>query len=206
MPTRVKASIVGLGAVVALGLASVALTQTDRHLDGAGPLASLNGPGYERMAVDPAGSPSGTWTYGLRLCLASGSDPAVLHSVGPSTAVGSGFRLLGTKVREFFATNQHTGIIGVAGFPPPRDMVPDPLADVAGYSVKTACTIVPSAPYTELLVGLGLQSDDGGGWRGIEIAYSVGGRDHVLVLNHDLLICGRAVAADCAGPGQSVAP
>lgn len=204
MPTRVKASIVGLGAVVALGLASVALTQTDRHLDGAGPLASLAGPGYERMAVDPAGSPSGTWTYGLRLCLASGSDPAVLHSVGPSTAVGSGFRLLGTKVREFFATNQHTGIIGVNGFPPPRNMVPDPLADVAGYSVKTACTIAPSAPYTELLVGLGLQGDDGGGWRGIEIAYSLGGRDHVLVINHDLMICGRAV--DCSGPGPSVAP
>ena len=39
---------------------------------------------------------------------------------------------------------------------------------------------------------------------GSKIAYSVGGRDHVLVINHDLVICGRAV--DCSGPGQSVAP
>ena len=80
------------------------------------------------------------------------------------------------------------------------------MAEIDGYSVKTACTDAPSAPYTELLIGLGLQSHDGGGWRGIEIAYSVAGRHHVLVLNHDLLICGSAVAADCAGPGGSGAP
>lgn len=201
-----KASIVSLGAVAALSLTFVVVTRPDQHADGDGPLASLDRPGYEKMAVDPAGSPTGTWTYGLRLCLSSGGDPAVIESVAPSTTAGTGFRFLGTKVREFLATDQHTSIISVPQFPPPPDVVPDALADVGGYAVATLCTDALQTPYTELLIGLGLQNHDGGGWRGIEVTYSVAGRRHVLVLNHDLLICGSAVAGDCAVPGKSAAP
>lgn len=205
-------TIVGSGALVALSLAvlaafAVSATPPERHLDGAGPLASLNGPGSEMMAVDPtaAGHPT-SWTYGLRLCLSSGSDPAILESVAPTVSVGTGYRFLGAGIRAFTPTQTHTGVIGVSPWPPPRDVIPDPLSAVTGYAVTTPCSMDPHAPYTELLVGLGLQGDDGGGWHGIDIAYSVAGHHRILAVDRDLFICGRSVAAQCTGPGPSRGP
>jgi hypothetical protein len=50
-------------------------------------------------------------------------------------------------------------------------------------------------PYDELLVGIGrvTPSDDGGGWMGVDIGYSMGGRHYVVSLGYDILICGRSV-------------
>lgn len=205
-----RRTIVGLGAPVALGLALLALAASppERHPDGAGPLASLNGPGHEMMAVDPmaAGHPT-SWTYGLRLCLASGTDPALIESVTPAVSVGTGYRFLGAGIRQFLLTQEHTNVISVSSWPPARDMIPDPLADIHGYAVTTPCTAdARDRPYTELLIGLGLQGDDGGGWNGIDIAYSVAGHHRVLAIDHDLFICGPAVAAQCASPGSSQGP
>ncbi len=204
-----RRTLAGLGAVIALGLALLVLAAPpERHLDGAGPLASLNGPGSEMMAVDPAaaGHPT-SWTYGLRLCLASGTDPAVIESVTPAVSVGTGYRFLGAGIRRFQPTQDHTTVISLSAWPPPRDEVPDTLADIHGYAVTTPCSQpVNSAPYTELMIGLGLDGDDGGGWNGIEVGYTVAGRHRVLVIAHDLFICGPAVAAQCAGPGSGQVP
>lgn len=98
-------------------------------------------------------------------------------------------------------------MIGHSAWPPPGDVVPDALADIQGYAVTTRCSQpADSAPYTELMIGLGLQGDDEGGWQGIEVAYTVAGHHRVLVLDHDLFICGPAVAAQCAVPGSSDGP
>ena len=188
-------------AIVALSLAAVALTApSSRHLDGAGPLASHDGDGSEMMAVDPdaPGHPT-SWTYGLRLCLASGTEPAVIKSVGPAQSVGSGYRSLGAGIRRFTPTTDHTPVIGLPVWPPDPKVVPDQLAPIDGYAVTTPCSQDPQAPYTELLIGLGRQGTDGGGWNGVDVAYRVGRAERILAIDQKLFICGPAVAAQCAG-------
>jgi len=225
--TQPRRLFVGLGVLVALSLAVLAVVaaslvrhadgngpQTSRvlavvtagpvrHVDGNGPLASRDGPGFEKMAIDPVASHASSWTYGMRLCLASGSDAPVIDSVGPTVSVGTGYRFLGAVVRQFLPTADHQGVISVDNYPPPRPLIPDQLHHAPGYAVTTRCSMDPGAPYTELLIGLGIVSDAGGGWLGVDIGYTVGGRHRVLAIDHRLLICGTAVAADCAVPAPS---
>ena len=168
----------------------------DVHQDGAGSLGSVGAPGYESLAVDPA-SGARSWTYGLRLCVMDPASPATIESVGPHASVGTGYSLLGVRIRSFGLTEDHPNIIGVEGYPPPTKDVPDPLTDAVGFTVTSLCADGPGKPYTELLVGLGYATSDGGGWRGIDIGYTSGGRHHVVQLDHDLLVCGSSVAAQC---------
>lgn len=195
----------GLGALLLLAAGGaflyIRIQGPERHADGDGPLASNEG-GYEAMKVTRVPGVT-SWTYGLRLCLETGDEPAILESVSPAATVGSGFRFLGAGVRAWTPTSANAGIIGVDGWPPPSSFVPDKVHKIRGFAVSTSCANGPRAPYTELLIGLGLVSSDGGGWRGIEVGYHVGGRHRVLVLNHDLMICGTSV--DCSVPGQSSA-
>ena len=174
-----------------------------RHADGNGPLASRDDPGFEMMAIDPVASHASSWTYGMRLCFASGSDPPVIDSVEPTVSVGNGYRFLGAVIRQFLPTADHQGIISVDNYPPPMRMIPDQLHDVHGFAVTTRCSMDPGADYTELLIGLGIVSDAGGGWKGVDIGYTVGGRHRVLAIDHRLLICGTAVAAECGVPSPS---
>jgi hypothetical protein len=194
-------AIVAIAIVLIVG-AVVWLTQPPAvHSDGSGPLGSLGGPGHESMSVDPQGLRERSWTYGLRLCIAQGDDPATLQAVGPLTTLGSGFRFVGSGVRTFTPTSAHTPIISVDSYPPPASEVPDALAPVGGYAVETPCSNGPREPYTELLVGLAMQGDDGGGWKGIKVVYVVDGRSRAVTLDHDLLICGRSnpVCEDTGG-------
>jgi hypothetical protein len=189
---RGVATIAAMAAVLILG-GVVWLTQPPAvHSDGSGPLGSLGGPGHESMSVNPQGMRERSWTYGLRLCIAQGDDPAILRQVGPLATVGTGFRLVGTGVRTFTPTTDHEPIISVDAYPPPASEVPDALAPIEGYAVDTPCNNDPRAPYTELLVGLAMQGDDGGGWKGIKVVYQVDGRTRTVTLDHDLLICGRS--------------
>ena len=191
----------GLVAVVAVGIAALVWRQGPiRHGDGDGPLGSYGRPGYEAMKVDSSSGVT-TWTYGVRLCREPGTEPVVIESVAPTTSLGTGFRLLGLGVRQFLPTQAHESIISTDGWPPPQSVVPDAIQDVHGFEVTTACNGGAFDPTTELLVGLALTSPDGGGWQGIEVSYTVGWRHRVLVLDHDLLICGASV--DCASPGSS---
>lgn len=170
-----------------------------RHSDGAGVLASLDRPGGEEMAVSRVPGVS-SWTFGMRLCVTSANAVAIIDSVGPTLPVGAGYRFLGASARAFDLSPSHTGIISVDSYPPPATFVPDPLTDAVGYSVTTPCRDEPSGPYTELLVGLGVLSDSGGGWRGVDVKYTSGGRQYVLAIDFTILICGDAVKADCAPP------
>jgi hypothetical protein len=187
-----------LGTAVVLGLALMLWLQgPERHADGAGPFASLNGPGSEAMKAQPISGVT-SWTYGLRLCLAAGSAPAILESVSPTVSVGTGYRFLGAGVREWLPTQTHTPIIGVSAWPPPVKQVPDAIHAVRAFAVTTPCSSGAHDRYTELLIGLGLVNADGGGWQGLEISYHVNGRHRVVALDHDLEICGRSV--NCGPP------
>lgn len=199
---RSRKVVVGLGALVALGLgvASFAFSGSERHADGDGPLASLDQPGGSMMAVNPHVPGVVSWTFGVPLCLASGTSAPVIDSVGPTIAVGTGFQFLGASIRQFDPTASHTPIISTDGYPPPPDMVPDVLRDYHHFVVTTPCTHDPRATTTELLIGLGITSDDGGGWRGVDVGYTVGGRHRILAVNERLFICGTSVAQECAGP------
>jgi hypothetical protein len=174
-----------------------------RHPDGGGPLGSEGAPAPFTKANDPEGGAYNVWTDGIRLCLFSGNEPAVLDSVSPDSTVGSGFNFLGAKVREFEVDwTTHQPIISVFGYPPPKNYVPDPLFDVKGFQVTSLCTQPPTGSYTELLIGFGRVGDDGGGWQGIDISYSVAGHPHILVLDDCLLVCGASVTM-CTPPGAS---
>jgi hypothetical protein len=189
-------SLLGIGGLVlALGFVGA---PPERHADGDGPLVSVNG-GFEAMAVEPVAGVT-AWTFGMPLCVEAGADAVTLESVTPSAAVGSGFVVLGTAVREFTLNQQHTPIISVSAWPPPHDQVPDDLAPVPGFSVWTACDAGRSGPYTELLIGLGKSGNDGGGWKGIEVGYTAADRHRIVVLNHNILICGPSVATECRDP------
>lgn len=199
---RLRAALVGGIVVIVLAVAGLATgilgAPPERHADGAGPLASRNGPGSESMAVDPDRAGGSSWTYGVRLCLSAGSDPVVIDSVGPSKSVGTGYRYLGAKIRTFSESPSHAGIISVNGYPPPTSYVPDPLVAAIGSRVTTACTATGLGPYTELLVGLELTSLVGGGWQGIDIGYTAAGRHRILEIDQNFLICGTSVS--CAIP------
>jgi len=188
-------ALIGVGGVAAiLALLFVlyqAFQQPEAHRDGQGPLGSTGDPHHsEATAFDPV--KGGPWTLGYGLCLAEGTQPAVIDSVGPAATVGSGFRFLGAHIRQFSPTPSHTPILSLDGYPPP---LPDTLRPVAGFSVSVPCQKngLPST-YTELLIGFGRGTGtDGGGWRGINVGYLVGGRHRIVTLGYNILICGSSV-------------
>ncbi len=142
------------------------------------------------MSIDTAASGDTRYSYGLRLCIARGTDSAVIRGVAPKVTVGSGFAYLGSRIRTFRPTASHTPFISWPGSPPPEAIVPDPLDDAIGRAVTTSCDTPYLDEYTELLIGLELTSPDGGGWQGILIDYDVGGRRSVLEVSRGLLLCG----------------
>jgi hypothetical protein len=203
--SRALLVLAGLGAL-ALGLALVILLYgSDRHADGMGPLASLLDPAtHQAMKVDPSSGDT-AWTYGVPLCLFSGQTPAILESVTPTVTVGTGFRLLGIGVREFPASQTHTPIISVGGWPPLKSQVPDQIQPVQGFEVSTPCGQNPNTGrYTELLIGLERVGIDGGGWQGLEIGYTVGGRHRILAVRYDVEICGTRVSCEVPSSVQPV--
>ena len=185
----------------------------ERHLDGRGPLASLNTTDtHITQAMDR--TQSGVWTFGYELCLAQGDQPAIIDSVGPTQTIGSGFKYLGSLVRTFDlqpgVDSTHEPIGSVDGFPPPAKYAPDYLRPAIGYPVSVLCQRGrPSPPvtYTELLVGFAAVGTDGGGWLGIDVGYTVGGRHRIVSLGYDQLICGTSLEPQCdhgsASPGPS---
>jgi hypothetical protein len=176
----------------------------ERHLDGQGPLASLNSSGPHGLTtVDP--TQGSVWTFGYRLCLAQGDQPAVIDSIGPTQTVGSGFKYLGSLIRTFDVQpgvdSVHEPIGAVHGFPPPPEYAPDYLRPAIGYPVAILCSSgQPSPPvtYTELLVGLAAVGTNGGGWLGIDVGYTVGGRHRIVSLGYDVLVCGPSTETECA--------
>jgi hypothetical protein len=198
---RQRLIVGGLVAVALIGLAAAALfagvlspPHVIHHDDGEGPLGSEGGAGYHiTSARDPQGGRYTSWTDGVRLCLFSGTEAAILDDVSPRATVGTGFEFLGARVREFtYEPLVHSFIESTFGFPPSTTDVPDPLYEVAGFAVTSPCSQPPSGSYTELLIGLAMVGDDGGGWQGVDVAYSVGGQSYVLFIDEDLLICGRS--------------
>ncbi|HEY4867252.1 MAG TPA: hypothetical protein VIK45_17260 [Candidatus Dormibacteraeota bacterium] len=165
--------------------------QPEVHRDGEGPLAATGDPRHQEAgAFDPV--KGGPWTLGYPLCLMQGDQPATIDSVGPAKTVGAGFRFLGAEIRQFATARGHMPIGSVDGYPP---QLPDPLQPAVGFSVSTRCTKSGLPPtYTELLIGVDRKAGgDGGGWRGIKVGYTVGGRHRAVILGFDILVCGPAV-------------
>jgi hypothetical protein len=196
-----RQAVVATGVLVALLLVVTAAAGhgggPDRHRDGDGPLAGFDGPVSESMSIDASFDGGREFTYGTRLCH-SGDGPApVIRSIGASATVGSGFAYLGSLVRTFTWTSDHTAIGSVTGFPPPAEFVaPDIPSDPVGYAVLTPCDATLEEGYTELLVGLALTGPDGGGWEGILVEYEVNDRVRVVEIQRGMKICGISVP-DC---------
>jgi hypothetical protein len=184
---------VAAAVAVFIGIAAFHNTETEQHSDGQGPLASTGDPRHQETTAFDAVK-GGPWTLGYQLCLHQGSDPAVIQSVGPVTTVGSGFRFLGASIRQFKPSPSHTPILSLSGYPP---QLPDSLHPAVGFSVSNRCVAggLPTT-YTELLIGFDHGSGStGGGWHGIKVGYSAGGRHFVVTLGYDIMVCGSAVTA-----------
>jgi hypothetical protein len=166
-----------------------------RHEDGSGPLGAIGEPSSQGDAVDPR-SGATTWTFGVPLCVLDPAVPATLQSVKPTKSLGR-YRLLGIKVRTFALTATNTPIVAIEGYPP---AAASPVADPAGYKVVTACGGGPTADYTELLIGLGVEGSEGGGFEGVDVTYVAGGMTRTLHADFQLLICGPVVDDRCDGP------
>jgi hypothetical protein len=192
--------VIVAGVVLIAGLTAAALTTfnvirgSGPHDDGAGVLASNNQVVSVRMGMDPAPNPDGTWTFGLRLCQSDlSAPPPILSAVRPREVVGTGFRHLGTLLRSFDQTADHTRIMSVNGFPPPRDLVPDVLVEAEGTVIDEACHQEHVAPMIEVLVGFERVGDTGGGWSGILVDYQAADGARTLRVDLDWLICGSTV-------------
>jgi hypothetical protein len=154
-------------------------------LSSGGPAGSLNAFTFE------PDSGKGPWTFGQELCLAQGNAPAVIESIEPVRADGSGYEFVGAMIREFpFASNE--SILEEAGFPP---SVTQALHPAVGYAVTTACSSTgPPAHYTELDLGFGRGAgSDGGGWTGVKVSYKVKAKQYVLTLDDEIYVCGPAI-------------
>ena len=159
-----------LGLLALVGVSLVAIAGWDLlnwpHPDGSGPLGSLGVPVHDGMRVDPT-SDDESWTFGVPLCLASGTTPARLEDVRPVTVDGAGFRYLGSRVRSFTWTAADGPIISVGGWPPPTDTIPgsnERRQRVRGLDPRQGLAEGPQ--YTELLLGFERVGSDGGGWEG----------------------------------------
>ncbi|MBA3687581.1 MAG: hypothetical protein H0W81_01895 [Chloroflexi bacterium] len=157
-------------------------------------------PTRDSIRADPA-SGAEAWTFGVPLCV-TGSSLAILKMLRPARTVGTGFKFVGSGVRQFVATREDIPILSADGWPPAPEIDPDPMSNVSGFEVTQPCNYTVTGRYAELLIGLAQEGITGGGWEGIEISYSVNGRSFVLVLHHDIAICGTAVS--CSPPGSSL--
>jgi hypothetical protein len=153
------------------------------------------------MRVDPA-SGDDSWSFGVPLCLASGTASAELEGVRPVAIDGAGFRYLGSAIRSFTWSAVDTPIVSIGGWPPPPAIVADKLSEVDGYGVSTPCQgVVESPQYTELLLGFQRVGSDGGGWAGIYVDYSVDEQQNALQIDHDVMICGTNVSCEPENSG-----
>ena len=189
-----------LSATLIMLSASGSVPTPIHHRDGLGPLGSTRDPGSTiTFGFDPAvGGP--TWTVGIRLCVAQGDQSVVISGpIKPSQVIGVGFRYLGAFARVFTRATGATPIYSAGGFPP---TVSERLQATRDFTVGFLCPATSdddaSAPYVELLLGIGNDPaiEGGGGWQGIEIAYSVGKTRYVVSLGYDIFICTGAVRSE----------
>lgn len=211
MMTRNRWFALGTGAAtaaLALGVAAAIVIsarggQLIHEQDGQGVLASAGGPGVWNGFAFREDDP-GPWTMGYKLCVMEPGKSAVLESVYPAHAVGSGLQLLGARVREFQYPWGGSGIISQEGYPPD---LPGPSHPLRGYVVQSPCgDSAPGAEYTELDVGVGKPAGStGGGWNGIDVAYRVGSQRYVVTFDDFVDSCGPEAPAyaGCSGPPGS---
>lgn len=88
--------------------------------------------------------------------------------------------------------------------------VPDRLVPVKGFTVRNRCSVsnrYPPGPYDELDIGLQrVPGSEGGGWKGVDVAYAVGGSRYVVTLAYGLYTCGTSVPRKLCGQGPSSSP
>jgi hypothetical protein len=176
----------------------------EHHLDGEGPLGSFGDTNSSVSEGFDAKIGGPIWSAGLELCLARGDQPAVLDGfVGPTEAVGTGFRYLGALIREFTPLPGAAGFGSREGFPPQVPPVPEALQPVPGFAVTHRCQypmVDRSIPITELVLGFSRTSDpSGGGWVGVDVGYTSGIRHHVVSLRYNFLVCGPAAPQEFCG-------
>ena len=145
------------------------------------------------MAVDRVPGVD-TWSFGMVLCMLEPGEEAVILEIAPHETVGSGFEEVGTAINEFTWSGGGSATISADGFPPSHAPSPVP---ANGHVIDTDCASLPGDGGAEVLVGLHATGDDGGGWRGAYVTYTVGDAEYVLEIRNDMLICGDAVAEGC---------
>jgi hypothetical protein len=110
--------------------------------------------------------------------------------------------LVGVAIHELRLVG--TGTISAEGFPP--DHAPN-LVAIEDYEVDFNCA-QRGGDRVELLIGLRASTEDGGGWLGADVTYTVGEQTYVLEIRNEMLICGPVIpelcdeGADASAVGQ----
>lgn len=165
-------------------------------------MASLGDPGATTtMAVDRTPGVT-SWSFGsMFLCMQDASQTAVVQEIKPHAEVGDGFAVDGIGIHDFLFTSEDTPIISVEGYPPDLRA---PLLDPIDFEVEVPCPAAQvGTRVVELIIGLRATSDEGGGWLGVDVGYTVGQGNYVLAIKNNLLICGVAVSEYCTIPGRA---
>jgi hypothetical protein len=188
---RVSRSAFALSALLVVILSSCGVA---RHRDGEGPLAYMDDPGgYTRITVERTPGQQ-VWSFGMPVCMKEAGTTAVLETIEPHGLVGEGVEEVGVAVHEVSVDQGDVATGSAGGFPP--DNAPETLR-LGGYEVTAACSTPPPEVVPEILVGLGLRREEGGGWLGIDVTYRVDGREYVLELRNEMFICGDATVEYC---------
>jgi hypothetical protein len=187
------------GAVLLIGVAAVGgaafvlsgwAPVPERHEDGAGLLWSS--PGTTLTLTMGADRPGASWSYAIFLCAADPSRPPSLVEVRPTGMLGGDY--LGAVFLEH--PEQAGELLQNGRAFPPAELDPAQLRPVADQRVTPSCG--PGTVPSQVLMGLRLGPDGGGGWTGEEIVYRHRGGTSTLVLHHPHVFCGDSITtADC---------
>lgn len=125
-------------------------------------------------------------TFGVQVC-AIGGEPLAVDSIEPTGTVGTGFRVIQTRVVRFKRVDGAT--LAVDGPPPERsgertiergDPGIEPCSDGGVWA-------------TEVQVVLQATGPDGGGWQGLLLRYKED-VDRTLVVHFGMLLCGQSTS------------
>lgn len=129
--------------------------------------------------------------FGVEMCVAPGLgvEHVTIDGVEPVETVGRGFSHTGTWL--FGPAPGQAKLISVAGYVP--HLYRDAVTDAVGSAFRYACG--GNDRPLQLLIGLKAIDQEGGGWRGVRISYSVPqGDEFELSVPIEAVLCGASTA------------
>lgn len=133
------------------------------------------------------------------LCLPpEAPEEALLVSVEPIARIGTGFETAGVGVHQTDPSLGGEALELEPGYPPKSiDVLEDVADEGSNFSVSAPCPAAPEVETVQLIIGLGVVGEGGGGWDGIRVRYTLAEKPYVLEIPQTLIVCGSETADLC---------